>query len=206
MRWFGCTVIRHGPSFASAPPSPLKKTRSENAPQVKISGRNSEGYSQFSRPVTYATPSQGKNHLCIPKSSQTLVTLFWACFCNTKSSFQTLVIKLYFQGQWGSQPRWAQQVQQEKEGSRWHRSSQHCFNPSFLCSLPQHSIESQITHPPVAHTSLNFKCLPSSVPIPAIKLKVAKNSHRWLCTKHSLQIPTAKVRGPQKFWASSHPT
>ena len=69
------TVIRHGPSFAPAPPSPLKKTRSENAPQVKISGRNSEGYSQFSRPVTYATPSQGKNHLCIPKSSQALVTL-----------------------------------------------------------------------------------------------------------------------------------
>jgi len=27
--------------------------------EVKISGRNSEGYSQFSRPVTYATPSQG---------------------------------------------------------------------------------------------------------------------------------------------------
>ena len=28
--------------------------------QVKISGRNSEGYSQFSTPVTYSTPSQGK--------------------------------------------------------------------------------------------------------------------------------------------------
>ena len=27
--------------------------------QVKISGRNSEGYSQFSTPVTYSTPSQG---------------------------------------------------------------------------------------------------------------------------------------------------
>ena len=28
--------------------------------QVKISGRNREGYSQFSTPVTYSTPSQGE--------------------------------------------------------------------------------------------------------------------------------------------------
>ena len=29
-------------------------------PQVKISGRNSQGYSQFSRPVSYTTPARGQ--------------------------------------------------------------------------------------------------------------------------------------------------
>ena len=42
--------------------------------QVKISGRNSEGYSQFSTPVTYSTPSQGKVMLIFHVSLKLTIT------------------------------------------------------------------------------------------------------------------------------------
>ena len=55
---------------------------SSYCPQVKISGRNSQGYSQFSRPVSYTTPDRGQlancHHILISHSHfQQLSRVSW---------------------------------------------------------------------------------------------------------------------------------
>ena len=49
-----CASLYYAQCYACSP------CVSSYCPQVKISGRNSQGYSQFSRPVSYTTPARGQ--------------------------------------------------------------------------------------------------------------------------------------------------